>query len=429
MSTEVLLPFAIILILVVLNGVFVAAEFALVGARRQRLMTMAEDGNRPARWFIALYDRPTGKDSYIAIAQLGITLASIGLGMYGEPAIAAWLYGPFESLGLTEDGAHVAGFAIALSVITFLHVVFGEMIPKALALQAPERVSIAVYAFMRLFGMLFKPMVLVLNWMALALMRLLGIRDPGKSSLLYTSKELAIVTQEAAQSGQLDSVQRTLINNIFEMEDRTADQLMTTRSRMHALDADMSASDVADRIAVSAISRYPVYRDNLDNIIGVLHVKDFIRAHARNGAMNLAGLVRELPSVSAGTTSEELLSVFKSKRMHAALVVDEFGGAIGFVTMDDLIADVIEEEDATTEGWIVANEDGSYTLDGEVTLAELAENYGIPLDHADAVTVAGLFLAEHGTLPVVGATAHAAGYTLTAESLQGLKITRIRLSR
>lgn len=429
MNIEVLLPIAIILILVVLNGVFVAAEFALVGARRQRLIGEAENGNRAAAWLIALYDRPTGKDSYIAIAQLGITLASIGLGMYGEPAIAVWLYGPFESAGLTEDWAHVAGFAIALSIITFLHVVFGEMIPKALALQAPERVSLAVNAFMRLFGLLFKPMVVVLNWMALGLMRLLGIRDPGKSSLLYTSKELAIVTQEAAQSGQLDSVQRTLINNIFEMEDRTADQLMTTRSRMQALDADMPASDVADRIAGSAISRYPVYRDDLDNIIGVLHVKDFIRAHARGGVMDLAGLVRELPSVSAGTTAEDLLSVFEAKRMHAALVVDEFGGAIGFVTMDDLIADVIEEEDATTEDWIVANEDGSYTLDGEVTLAELAEDYDIALEHAEAVTVAGLFLAEHGTLPAAGEAAHVGGYTLTAESLHGMKITRIRLSR
>lgn len=429
MSIDILLPLGIILVLVVLNGVFVAAEFALVGARRQRLIAQAENGSRAAGWLIALYDKPTGKDGYIAIAQLGITLASIGLGMYGEPAIAKWLYGPFERIGLTEEWSHVVGFAIALSAITFLHVVFGEMIPKALALQAPERVSIGVNAFMRLFGLLFKPMVLLLNWMALTLMRLLGIRDPGKSSQLYTSKELAIVTQEAAQSGQLDSVQRNLINNIFEMEDRTADQLMTTRSRMQALDAEMPAADVADRIAGSAISRYPVYRDNLDNIIGVLHVKDFIRAHARNGAMNLASLVRELPSVSAGTTSEELLAVFKGKRVHAALVVDEFGGAVGFVTMDDLIADVIEEEDATTEDWIIANEDGSYTLDGEVTLAELAEDYDIPLDHADAVTVAGLFLAQHGTLPVAGATVHVDGYALTAEALHGLKITKVRLSR
>jgi CBS domain containing-hemolysin-like protein len=428
-SFETFLPLIIILVLVALNGVFVAAEFALVGARRQRLLTMAENGNRAATWLLALFDKPTGKDSYIAIAQLGITLASIGLGMYGEPAIAVWLYGPFESAGLSEHWAHVAGFAIALSIITFMHVVFGEMIPKALALQAPEQVSTSVNAFMRLFGLLFKPMVAMLNWMALGLMRMLGIRDPGKSSLLYTSKELAIVTEEVAQSGQLDSVQRTLINNIFGMEDRTVEQLMTTRSRMHALDAEMSAAEVADRIAGNAISRYPVYRGNMDNILGVLHVKDFIRAYARDGAMNLAGMVRELPSVSAGTTAEELLSIFKAKRMHAAIVVDEFGGTIGFVTMDDLIADVIEEEDAPTEGWIVVNEDGSYTLDGEVTLAELAENHEIPLAHADAVTIAGLFLAQHGTLPVAGTTVNIGGYVLTAESLHGLKITKVRLSR
>jgi CBS domain containing-hemolysin-like protein len=191
----------------------------------------------------------------------------------------------------------------------------------------------------------------------------------------------------------------------------------------------MSAAEVADRIAGTAISRYPVYRGNMDNVLGVLHVKDFIRAYARDDATNLAGMARELPCVSAGTTAEELLSIFKAKRMHAAIVVDEFGGTIGFVTMDDLIADVIEEEDASTEDWIIANEDGSYTLDGEVTLAELADNYNISLEHSDAATIAGLFLAHHGTLPVVGTTVNADGHILTAESLLGLKITKIRLSR
>lgn len=425
--TDVLLPIGVILLLVVLNGLFVAAEFALVAARRSRLNTLADSGNAAARWLLGVFDRPTGKDGYIAIAQLGITLASIGLGMYGEPAVAKWLYGPFESWGLTHDAAHKVGFVVALSFITFMHVVFGEMIPKALALQTPESVSVSVNPLMRVFGFVFRPMITVLNFLALALMRLLGIKDPGKAAGLYTSKELAIVTEEVAASGQLNEVQQNLIHNIFELEDRTAEQLMTSRSRLEAISVNATAGDITALIAASPRSRYPVYEGNLDHMVGVLHIKDFMRARVQGRPLKLGQLARPLPSVAASATAEELLTLFKRERVHAALVVDEFGGTLGFVTMDDLIEDVIEEEDAESPQWIMQNEDGSLTLDGEVTLAELQEDYDLPLKHEDVNTIAGLILAETGTVPQAGATIHTQGHDLTVEEVQGLKITRVRL--
>ena len=261
--TTVVLPVVVIAGLVLVNGLFVAAEFALVGARRSRLETLAEGGNGAARWLLGVFDRPAGKDGYIAIAQLGITLASIGLGMYGEPAVAQWLYGPFEDWGLGHDAAHTVGFIVALSFITFMHVVFGEMIPKALALQAPERVSVRVHPLMRVFGLVFRPLVLVLNWLALALMRLLRIPEPDKRASLYTSKELAIVTEESAESGQLGDVQRNLIHNIFELEERTAEELMTSRSRMEVLPVGAAPAEVYARIAASPRSRYPVHGGSL----------------------------------------------------------------------------------------------------------------------------------------------------------------------
>lgn len=425
--TEYLIPMLVILLLVLLNGLFVAAEFALVGARRSRLQSLAEGGSGAARWLLGVFDHPTGKDRYIAVAQLGITLASIGLGMYGEPAVARWLYGPFESWGLPYEAAHTAGFIVALSFITYMHVVFGEMIPKALALQTPEAVSVRINPLMRVFSLIFRPAVAVLNWLALGMMRLLGIKDPGKESMLYNSKELAIVTEEVAASGQLGSVQQSLITNIFELEDREAEELMTSRSRMEGLSADATDSEVMERIAASPRSRYPVYRGTLDDVVGVLHIKDYMRARVDGRRLGLAQLARPLPSVSATATAEELLSMFKRERVHAALVVDEFGGTLGFVTMDDLISDVIEEEGAEELPWITANEDGSLTLDGEVTLSELREDYGLALDHEDVTTVAGLFLAELGTVPETGTTIHWAGHDLTAEEVQGLKVIRVRL--
>lgn len=342
--SEYLIPIGVIVALIIVNGVFVAAEFALVGSRRSRLDGLAQGGNRVARWLVAMFDRPMGKDAYIAIAQLGITLASIGLGMYGEPAVAAWLYPTLESWGLSYDQSHAVGFVLALGAITYLHVVFGEMIPKALALQLPERVSIAVNPVMRVFGFLFHPMVLALNWVAFGLMRLLGIPDPGKSAALYTSKELAIATGEVAASGQLDEAQRVLIDNIFEMEDRTAEELMTSRARLNAINADIDPEALTSIIADSRDTRYPVYEGSLDTVLGILHVKDFIRAQVSGELRTLRQIVRPLARVAATTSATELIVLLKKQRAHAALVVNEFGGTVGFVTMDDIIQDLIDDD-------------------------------------------------------------------------------------
>ncbi len=426
--TEYLIPILVIILLIVANGVFVAAEFALVGSRRSRLETLSQGGNRVARWLVGVFDRPMGKDGYIAIAQLGITLASIGLGMYGEPAVAAWLYPTLERWGLSYDQSHVVGFIIALGAITYLHVVFGEMIPKALALQLPENVSIAVNPVMRVFGFLFRPMTIVLNWMAFNLMRLLGIPDPGKNASLYSAKELAIATEEVAASGQLDKAQRVLIDNIFEMEDRTAEELMSSRARLSAIEVETDLEEVAALITDSRQTRYPVYAGSLDEILGVLHVKDFIRTRQAGELRNLRQIVRPLARVAATTSATELLALFKKQRVHAALVVEEFGGTLGFVTLDDIIEDLIDEHEGQSTDWLRRMPDGSLLLDGEVTLAELAEDHGIDMEEPDVVTIAGLFLAVDGTLPQPGATIQRDRFQLRVEEMDGLKITRVALS-
>lgn len=427
--TDVILPIVAILLLVMVNGLFVAAEFALVGARRSRFQIMAEEGNGAAKWLLRVFDRNAGKDSYIAVAQLGITLASIGLGMYGEPAVARWLYGPLEGFGLSYAQSHAVGFAIALGGITFLHVVFGEMIPKAMALQSPERVSISLNPVMRLFGVLFRPMVLLLNKIAFGLMRLLGIPDPGKTAMLYSSQELEIATEEVVASGQLDDAQKRLISNIFEMEDRTVEELMTSRARMVSLLASAGPAEIANLITEHSLSRYPVFGTSLDDALGVLHVKDFIRNRLAQGSVDLQAILRPLPRVAGGMSAFELMTLFKKQRIHAALVVDEFGGTLGFVTMDDLVTDLIDDEDGAASGWIVSQPDGSMLLDGEVTLAELEEDYGLPVEHPDVSTVAGLFLAINGVLPGIGDGVTFKGVRFVAEEVRGMKILRVRAER
>ncbi|MDE0803655.1 MAG: hemolysin family protein [Acidimicrobiales bacterium] len=429
MITTVVLPVLAVLALVVVNGVFVAAEFALVGARRSRLQALADDGSRVARWLVDVFDRPTGKDGYIAVAQLGITLASIGLGMYGEPAVAKWLYGPFEDWGLSHAASHTVGFIVALSIITYLHVVFGEMIPKALALQAPENVSLKVNPVMRLFGVVFRPMVFVLNTIALGLMRLLRIPEPDKRHSLHTSAELEFVTDETAASGQLGAMQRGLIHNIFDLEERLAEELMTPRAEMSVIDLSSSVDDVIDLVESSPRSRYPVIDGDLDHVVGMIHVKDLIRASQASGSPALVDLVRQLPSVTATTSAERLLERFKRERTHAILVVDEFGGTLGLVTLDDLIAEVMDDQVAHDADEVTRHDDGTLSVEGGVTLAVLRDDHGIEVAHPEVATIAGLVLADLGTVPEIGATVTVGDHVLEVEALDGRRITQIRIRR
>ncbi|MGF1618772.1 MAG: hemolysin family protein [Acidimicrobiia bacterium] len=425
MIQAVVLPIVVVIVLVAINGLFVAAEFALVGSRRSRLQTLADGGSRVARWLVGVFDDPTGKDSYIAVAQLGITLASVGLGMYGEPAVAAWLYEPLENLGLTNATAHTLGFILALSAITYMHVVFGEMIPKALALQGPEQVSVRVNPVVRLFGFLFRPMVRVLNAAAFGLMRLLRIPEPDRRLALYTSSELAIVTDEAADSGQLGEMQRNLISKIFDLDARIAEELMTSRSRIEAIDVSATPEVVIRRIESSPRSRYPIIDGSLDNVVGVLHIKDFIRAREQGSTPRLESLARALPTVAATATAEQLLTRFKKDRTHASLVIDEFGNTLGFVTLDDIVAEVMDDELEMVPGLPADREDGFLSLDGETTLAELKEDHGIEFIRPGVTTIAGLLLAGHGTVPEVGASIEVHGHQLVVEEMEGRKITRV----
>lgn len=425
MIQTVVLPIVVVIVLVAVNGLFVAAEFALVGSRRSRFQTLADGGSRVARWLVGVFDNPTGKDSYIAVAQLGITLASVGLGMYGEPAVAAWLYEPLENVGLSYAASHTLGFILALSAITYMHVVFGEMIPKALALQAPEQVSLRVNPMMRFFGWVFKPMVRVLNAAAFALMRLLRIPEPDRRLALYTSSELAIVTDEAADSGQLGEMQRNLISRIFDLDARVAEELMTSRSKIEAIDVSTPPEEVIKRIESSPRSRYPVIDGSLDNVIGVLHIKDFIRAWEQGSTPRLESLARPLPTVAATATAEQLLNRFKKDRTHASLIIDEFGNTLGFVTLDDIVAEVMDDQLELPPGQPVDGKDGSLSLDGETTLGELKDDHDIEITRPGVTTIAGLVLAGHGTVPAVGAAIQVSDYELVVEEMDGRKITRV----
>jgi len=332
-----------------------------------------------------------------------------------------------ESVGVPESISHTIGFIIALSIITYLHVVFGEMIPKALALQAPESVSVRLNPLMRTFSMLFKPMVAVLNSIAFALMRLLRIPEPDKLLSLHTSDELTIVTDESAESGELGALQRDLIRNIFELDERPAEEIMVSRSHIVAIDTDAAAAEIEQLLVDSPRSRYPVIDGDLDHVVGLLHVKDFIRVTHGGTFTSVSDIARPVPAVAASTSAEDLLDRFKQANTHAALVIDEFGATVGLVSLDDVIAEVMEDEILEE---IVTHDDGSMSVNGETTLSDLHDHVGnAEFDNDDVVTIAGLVLADHGSVPDLGTTVRHGPYDITVEELDGRQITKVRITQ
>ena len=423
---NIVFPAIAIVVLVVLNGLFVAAEFALVGARVGRLEDLAQRGSSAAQWLVDLMTAYAGKDSYIAVAQLGITLASIGLGMYAEPAVATLLFGPLESVGIPEAAVGTVSFVIALSIITYLHVVLGEMIPKALALQAPESVSVKLNPIMRTFSTLFKPMVAVLNAIAFALMRMLRIPEPDKSASLFTSDELAFVTDESAEEGHLGELQRDMIRNIFELDHRSAEEIMISRPNIVAVEQNASPSEITEVIQSSARSRYPVIDGDLDHVIGMLHIKDFIRSSQLGTYKTLRDIVRPLSVVPASTTLEGLLDDFKRGTGHAALVVDEHGSTVGFISLDDVIDEIMEDDE---HDWMLNDGDDGLLVDGEAPLFELREHLGDSFEgNGEVSTIAGLVLSYTKEVPDSGQAVEHGDFTLTAIEVDGRKIKSVLIS-
>jgi CBS domain containing-hemolysin-like protein len=434
--SEVVLPLLVITVLIVLNGLFVAAEFAIVAARRVRL----ESGERQGGWAVRYVSRILGsaplQDRYIAVAQLGITLATIGLGMYGEPSVAGWIDALAGRLGgIGEGTAHSIGTVVAVLVLTYFHVVVGEMIPKALALQEPERVALGVSRPMRVSGILFLPLVALLTAVGNGLLRLFRVPLTGEARL-YSPAELSHLVRESQEEGAVSAEEERLISNILEFGEREVRHVMLPRLRVEALALDASWEDVRLALARKRYSRYPVYRTDLDDVVGVLHAKDFIEHDLRlqdgaAGAPDLRSLVRRVPRVPEAMPVERLLAAFKRLHVHMALVVEEHGGTAGVVTLDDLLEEVVgevagepEREEAPE---VEPLGDQSYLVDGAMQLHRFNERFETSLAAEESTTIAGFVLERLRRVPQPGEEVLADGLVLRVHELKGLAIARLRV--
>lgn len=426
---DVLIPLAIIVVLIVLNGVFVAAEFAIVAARSSRLERSGEGW--AVRYLRRILTDTAVKDRHIAIAQLGITLATIGLGMYGEPSIANWIYGPIErTFGVSETASHTIGTILAVLVMTYFHVVIGEMIPKALALQAPEGTALGVSQLMRATGVVLYPLVALVNGTGNAVLRLFRIPVSGDAQL-YSSSELLHLVEESSEEGVVSEEEERLIRNILDFGELEARDVMVPRVRVDALPLNASADEVRRLVAEHGHTRFPVHGGDLDDVVGILHIKDFIENDVRGGSLDLRSLVRRVPRVPEVVPVERLLASFKRLHVHMAIVLDEHGGTSGIVTLDDLLQEVVGEVDdefhPEDPPEVVELGDGAFDVDGGMPIHRFNERFGTDLDSEESTTVAGIVLERLGRIPEAGDEVAVASLALHVTEVEDLAIRRLRV--
>jgi CBS domain containing-hemolysin-like protein len=369
------------------------------------------------------------QDQYIATAQIGITLASLGLGMYGEHALALWLEPSLEAAGSARFvTAHAAASVIAVGVLSYLHIFLGEMIPKGLALSHAEATARAVYVPMAAARIVLLPFVLGLNRIGNALLRLAGIRrQANPHELFYTPEELRLVVEESQREGVIRAEAGLILRELFEFGDLTAGQAMVPRVRVVGLPAGAGPAEIRRIVTEARHTRYPVFEGDLDHIAGMLHVKDLLRRLINDEPIAAAD-VRRIPVVPETTPLDDVLATMQRTRAHMAVVIDEHGGTAGIITLEDLFEEVVGEIDEGVPRTLALapQADGSVRAAGTVRLDELGQHFGIELEHEEVESLSGLVLAELGRPPREGDVVEYGRIQLTVTATSGRGVREVR---
>jgi CBS domain containing-hemolysin-like protein len=419
----------VIFFLVLANGFFVASEFALVGVRRTRIALLADSGNSRARLLLQLIDN---LNAYISATQLGITMASLALGWIGEPVFARLLEAPLE--GRVSDAVrHTLAFTVAFSVITFLHIVLGELAPKTLALERAEKVALAIAWPMQIFYKVFRWPIRLLDWAGTRTVRLFGLHPSSEHAAVYTEEELRHLIDLSHQSGHLEEDERQLIKRVFEFSDAEVREAMIPRTSVDALPLSATLEETRQAFHRLGYSRLPVYRERLDEIVGVVFRRDLepYLEMRQDIDFNLEQLIHP-PIFLPGTARlGAALKLMQAARIHLAFVIDEHGGLEGIITLEDLLEEIVgeinDEYDEEVRSQIVQDHD-SYLLDGMIAVRDVNRRFNLHLpEDAGYQTLAGFLLAKTGRLLQQGEMVEHEGTRYIVERVDRRRIRRIRM--
>ena len=399
--------FLIIAGLILLNGIFVAAEFAIVGAPRAAIDAGVARGDRLARAVQAILRDPVRQDRYIATAQLGITVASLGLGMYGEHVLSDWIYGSFGRAGAPAWlGSHGLASVIAIAILTYFHIVIGEMIPKSLALQKAEHLALWITPPMLWVKTLVFPLVVGLNGIGNAVLGLLGVNRRAHSvEQYYTPEELQLIVQESEELGAIRAESGQMLQVLFEFANLTAGEVMVPRVNITGLPLGSTPERIRALLGSAPHTRYPVYERDLDHIVGMIHIKDLLRLLLRNEAVGQAH-ARPLPIAPETAPIDSVLATMRRERTQMVIVIDEHGGTAGIVPLEDLFEEVVGDIDEGPGSAPQPYRDagGRMRVPGTLRLDELGQLFDLDLEHEEVDSVSGLVLTLLGRPPQVGDT-------------------------
>jgi magnesium and cobalt exporter, CNNM family len=420
----------VVIALVLANGFFVASEFALVGVRRSRILTLARSGNQRARLLLGLVD---DLNAYISATQLGITMASLALGWIGEPVFARLLEKPLAGL-VSETALHTLSFAIGFTIITFLHIVLGELAPKTLALERAEKVALAIAFPMQLFYQLFYWPIRLLDWAGTRTVRIFGLHPSGRRLSIYTEEELRHLIDISRQGGQVEEVEQRLINRVFDFADAEVKEAMIPRVNVVALPVTATLEETKKVFRTHGYTRIPVYRQDLDNVFGVIVRRDLEPYLEKDppGDFNLAKLAYAPLFIPATAKLGTALKQIQGRRAHLAFVIDEHGGLAGIVTLEDLLEEIVgeinDEYDEEVASQIVKVE-GGYILDGMLAVRDANRRLGFNLpEDAPYTTIAGFLTSQAGHLLRNGEIVEFDGGAFIIDQVEKRQIRRVRFS-
>lgn len=435
-----LLNFLLVILLVLGNGFFVASEFALVAVRKSRIEALAAEGNKSAERLLGLLNN---LNAYISATQLGITLFSLGLGYVAEPAIVKVIEPLLISLGSATGAeflnsptlAHTISFIIAFSLITFLHIVFGELAPKTMALELSERVSLIVALPLLVFYKIFNYPIRLLDWTGTKTVRLFGLEPSGEHGSSYTEDEIRALVKSSQESGHLNEEEQRLINQVFEFSETTVREAMIPRTEIVGIPATATLEEIAKAFRQYGYSRMPVYGDSLDDMRGVLHGKDIMQYLLVKERMFKLERVLKKPFYVVDTARlEDVLRQMQKEKFHFGFVVDEHGGIEGIITLEDLleeiVGDISDEHDEEVNEQINEQPDGSFILDGGLAVRDLNKRCGLHLPVSESyTTIAGFLMAESGQILTEGETVPFNGHTFYIEQVDKRRILKVRMEK
>lgn len=427
----------LIVFLLFSNGFFVAAEFAMVKVRKTRIEQLVKEGNATAE--IAL-EAIKDLDKFIAAVQLGVTISSIGLGWVGEGTLARIIEPMFVFLpGISQTIAtHTVSVSLAFALITFLHVVLGELIPKSIALEYTEKTALVIARPMQAITWVFNPFIWLLNGFGNWLLTLMRIPHSHKSSLVHSSEELDMLVDASYNGGVLNETEKDMLHNVFKFSDLTAKQVMVPRTDMICVPIDMSMEELNRVAAENQYTRYPVYEGDIDHITGLIHVKDLYKLSLDDTTCPIERIQREILLVPETMTMDNLVLEFKKRKGQMAIVVDEFGGTSGLITLEDVIEEIFGDvqdefdEEEEQENDIMEIAPNTYIANAMMRTDEIAEYFDLDeeaIDDEDIDTIGGLVVKLLGRIAEVGDSVTHLGLTFIVKEIDGARITKLEIIR